>query len=314
MATRAAETNNGVTTSWVPLTTPGPTLSPECTSAIYLSPQNNASIGAYDPWYGQNVNTNLRCQLPQQTTWWDQSNLAASTLWNLGPLACPNGYTTASTASVNPISTILACCPSGYDYQDTIAPAPEANECFSTLTSGQVITPLSSSAGTWRPTTMTITGTGSVIHGVQINGWNFASSSTSSGAAQTSGSAASSTSGSAAANTTGGSALNATSGSSGGLSSGAKAGIGIAVTLGVIGICCLVATFMFFRRRRHAHGKEQENFVTPPDYYAQAPAAPYGEGPKVGEYSYPGAQPTQQYVAPVEISGHSKPAPPVEIG
>lgn len=112
MATRAAETSAGLTTSWVPLTTAGPTYSPECASAIYLNPQNNASIGAFDPWYGQHVNTALRCQLPQQTTWWDQVDLAASTLWNLGPLACPNGYTTATTSSFNAYSTILACCPS----------------------------------------------------------------------------------------------------------------------------------------------------------------------------------------------------------
>lgn len=112
MATRAAETSAGLTTSWVPLATAGPTYSPECASAIYLNPQNNASIGAFDPWYGQHVNTALRCQLPQQTTWWDQIDLAASTLWNLGPLACPNGYTTATTSSFNAYSTILACCPS----------------------------------------------------------------------------------------------------------------------------------------------------------------------------------------------------------
>jgi hypothetical protein len=114
MATRSAETTNpnGITTSWVPFTTPGPSLSPECLSAFYLNPQNAASIGAFDPWYGQNVNTSLQCQAPQLTTWWDQADLSASTLWNLGPLACPNEYTTGSTQSVNPQSTILACCPS----------------------------------------------------------------------------------------------------------------------------------------------------------------------------------------------------------
>jgi hypothetical protein len=162
---------------------------------------------------------------------------------------------------------------------------------------------------------MSITGSGTVIHGVQINGWNFASSSTSTSssvAAQTTSSAASSTSGSAAANTTGGSGLNVTAaGTSGGLSSGAKAGIGIAVAVGVIGICCLVATVLFFRRRRHAGVKGQDNFVTPPDYYAQNPAGQYGETPKVEKYAYPSSQ---QYVAPVEVSGQSKPAPPVEIG
>jgi hypothetical protein len=57
--------------------------------------------------------------------------------------------------------------------------------------------------------------------------------------------------------------------------------------------------------------KGQDNFVTPPDYYAQNPAGQYGETPKVEKYAYPSSQ---QYVAPVEVSGQSKPAPPVEIG
>jgi len=172
---------------------------------------------------------------------------------------------------------------------------------------------MSSSAGTWYPKPITITGTGTVVHGVQINGWNFADVSTSSvaGAAQTSGSSAStgsSTSGSAAANTTGQTVF---TGSTGGLSSGAKAGIGIAVALGVIGICCMVATFMFFRRRRHAREKGPEHPATPPDYYSEAPAKQYGEPPKVPEkYAYSGQPPMQQ--APVEI-GHSRVAP-VEIG
>jgi len=157
-----------------------------------------------------------------------------------------------------------------------------------------------------------------VVHGVQINGWNFVDQSTTSssatGASQTSAStASSSTSGSAAANITGGSSLNVTSNGSTGLSSGAKAGIGIAVALGVIGVCCLVATYTFFRRRRHAREKGQENFVTPPDYYAEAPATQYADTPKADTY-YAGQQQMQQpYVAPVEI-GQSKPSPPVEIG
>lgn len=112
MTTRAAETSGGVTTSWLPLTTAGPTLSSECLNAIYLATANNASIQAFDPWYGQNVDTALQCLPAQQTTWWEQPDLSASTLWNLGPLACPNGYTKATTKSVNSISTILACCPS----------------------------------------------------------------------------------------------------------------------------------------------------------------------------------------------------------
>jgi len=112
MSTRPAETVGAITTSWVPFTTPGPSLSPECSSAFYISPNDPKSIAAFDPWYGQFVNTALHCQAAQQTTWWDQANLAQSTLWNLGPLACPSGYTSAASQSVNAVSTVLACCPS----------------------------------------------------------------------------------------------------------------------------------------------------------------------------------------------------------
>jgi hypothetical protein len=169
---------------------------------------------------------------------------------------------------------------------------------------------MSSSEGSWAPTTMTITGTGSVIHGVQINGWNFASTSTSSGATQTPGPTVSGTSSSSSSGSGG---TDSTTGSNGGLSSGAKAGIGIAVAVGVVGICCMVAAFLLYRKRRNTPSKEHEGFHTPPDYYAHSTARA-GEVPKVQKYSdIPHA--SQQYMAPpVEVSGESKPAPPVEIG
>lgn len=191
-----------------------------------------------------------------------------------------------------------------------IAPAPLANECFSTLTIGQVIKPMSSSEGSWAPTTMTITGTGSVIHGVQINGWNFASTPTSGGVTQTSGSAVSGTSSSSSSGTGG---ANSTT-PNGGLSSGAKAGIGIAVAVGVIGICCMAAAFLFYRKRRNTPSKGHKEFNTPPDYYAHSPATQYGEVPNVQKYSGAPHAPQQYMAPPVEVSGESKPTPPVEIG
>jgi hypothetical protein len=166
---------------------------------------------------------------------------------------------------------------------------------------------MSSAHGSWAPTTMTITGTGSVIHGVQINGWNFASSSMS-GTMQPTSSAAGSTS-----NPTGTGGAYSGTGSNGGLSSGAKAGVGIAVAVGVIGICALVAAFLFYRKRRNSPSKVHEVTGTPSDPYSQFPAPQYGGIPKDEKYTDTPHAP-QYYVAPVEVSGESKPAPPVEIG
>jgi len=181
---------------------------------------------------------------------------------------------------------------------------------------------MSSGEGSWAPTTITITETGSVVHGVQINGWNFASSSTSSlsSAAQTSMSAPSSTSSSTSSSST--AALSASSSSSipsavnGGLSSGAKAGIGITVAMGVIGICCFVAAFIFFRRRNTPAKQGHEDFTTPSDYYSQSPGVQPGEFSGTEKYSDASHAPyiPQEHMQPVEVSAESKPRPPVEIG
>jgi hypothetical protein len=62
-------------------------------------------------WFGQHVVPSLSdCLLPQQTSWWDQT-AAPSTTFLLGPFVCPNGYTTATTSTLNSLSTLIACCP-----------------------------------------------------------------------------------------------------------------------------------------------------------------------------------------------------------
>ena len=110
---------------------------------------------------------------------------------------------------------------------------------------------------------------------------------------------------------TGGS--NSDGGNNGGLSSGAKAGIGIAVAIGVIGICCFVAAFLFYRKRRNIPSKRHEDASTLSDYYAQSPTAQYGGVPKVEMYRDT-QHTTQHYMALAEVSSESRPAPAVEIG
>jgi hypothetical protein len=57
-------------------------------------------------------NTDLACLPPAATTWW--ANKDATPRISIGPIVCPEDYTTATTftATWDPISTWIACCPS----------------------------------------------------------------------------------------------------------------------------------------------------------------------------------------------------------
>jgi len=113
---RLPELNNGIVTSWLPFTTPAPAPTPypsSCNSAFRLETLSGSvtNLVAYDPWYGQAIDTNYRgCLAPEQTQWWAQEKMP-TTMFNLGPFACPTPYTTATTSSVGPGTTMVACCP-----------------------------------------------------------------------------------------------------------------------------------------------------------------------------------------------------------
>lgn len=111
---RLPELNNNIVTSWIPLTTPAPAPYPSsCNSAFRLETLSNSitNIVAYDPWYGQAIDTNYQsCLAAQQTQWWAQQ-LMPTTMFNLGPFACPTPYTTAATSVVATGTTYVGCCP-----------------------------------------------------------------------------------------------------------------------------------------------------------------------------------------------------------
>jgi len=110
--TRAAELNNGIVTSWIPLTTPGPTFSAQCSSALYyMLGMQDPFIAGFDPYYGLSIEGSVTCLATEQTEWWFQSNSPATT-FQLGPFACPSEYTTATIRAINSITTEVACCPS----------------------------------------------------------------------------------------------------------------------------------------------------------------------------------------------------------
>jgi hypothetical protein len=107
--THPPETNDGVVTSWLPLPTAWPSVQP-CSTDIYSESGGGGLARAFDPFYGKSIDTQITCLPPAATLWWSQST--GQTVTSLGPLACPELYTTATTSVVNSLSTFVACCPS----------------------------------------------------------------------------------------------------------------------------------------------------------------------------------------------------------
>lgn len=112
--THPPETNLGIVTSWLPLTTTYPSQS-GCSSDIYArwGITSGYNAVAFDPEYGISVNTSVSCLPAQATTWWDQLGLqdTTSTVISLGPVICPAQYTTIGTSLVGVGSTLVVCCP-----------------------------------------------------------------------------------------------------------------------------------------------------------------------------------------------------------
>lgn len=88
-----AETNNGVVTSWIPLSTAWPSSS-GCADSFRL---DGLSLMAFDPGYSLNVNPSVTCEPPEVTTWWEQGLLGGGdssghTAVSIGPLVCPESF------------------------------------------------------------------------------------------------------------------------------------------------------------------------------------------------------------------------------
>ena len=102
-------THGGTVTSWIPLTTAFP-YSQGCESCFWSYVQS--TLAAWDPGVGISADTNLHCVPPAVTTWWDQDRLGdLLTTTSIGPLTCPESFTTGATSVENGISTWIACCP-----------------------------------------------------------------------------------------------------------------------------------------------------------------------------------------------------------
>lgn len=273
--THPPETNDGIVTSWLPLTTAWPSIS-QCDTALYnIGPDPVFSLVAYDPFFGLHVDTRLTCLPPAATTWWySQNQTPLLTVTSIGPVICPEAYTTASTSDGGSGSTLVMCCPSSYAFFGSTEP-PGLGQCRSDFTNKQVVTYSDWSVNPTGPFFMNST----QIHiisstliqvalAVPVNGWLFASSTTATTtSASTSNtdtlsitsstsippaSASSTSTLSIASSTSIPPEIPAVSASiaqkSTGLSSGAKFGIAIGVVFTVLGICCLAGAILFVRK------------------------------------------------------------------
>ncbi len=112
------ETNSDIVTSWLPITSAWPAV-PECqTGGIYSQIGDNGALQiAYDPFFGISVEPSLTCLPPFATLWWSESTtVPLFTKTSLGPLVCPEAYSTAYSSTLNAQSTFVACCPSLASY------------------------------------------------------------------------------------------------------------------------------------------------------------------------------------------------------
>ena len=71
------------------------------------------AIAGWDPGYGLDVAPDTTCHPKPVTTWWNNGRLGGNslTIVSLGPMSCPEAYSTARTSVKDQYSTMVACCP-----------------------------------------------------------------------------------------------------------------------------------------------------------------------------------------------------------
>jgi hypothetical protein len=83
-------------TSWIPLTSIF-TPSSRCESIFRL---NGPSLVAFDPGYGLDINTAVKCAPSAVTSWWEQARLGVGgdehMALSIQPLTCPHLWTTVT--------------------------------------------------------------------------------------------------------------------------------------------------------------------------------------------------------------------------
>ncbi|CZR59921.1 uncharacterized protein PAC_09816 [Phialocephala subalpina] len=249
---RLLEINNGVTTSWIPFTTPGPSIVAGCSSAMYMVPGSN-EIVAFDVWQGQNIPFALQCLPTEVSRSYSQAG-TGSMRTSLGPFHCPSDFSTATTSAINGISTSVMCCPS--QYQLSQGSGTNMN-CISTLTAGSVVPKsIYAPGGTWVSwNDTTISNVGTTIVGNMVNGYIFGSSTSSSSTPSQTGTTTTTNNTPVIVQTGAATTTHATAthkpakAYNHGLKTGAKAGIAVAAIVAALAIIALLI-FCSYRQRR----------------------------------------------------------------
>lgn len=245
-------TENGATTSYLPLTTAWPSAGPECASGLYQ--QIGGIFLGWDPWYAQNVDNRLSsCWPPEASTWWTQS---AQPTTALGPVfTCPEAYYEAYTTTLDSQTKQTICCPSHYGLNVVNFAATFPSQCTSTLTAGQSLSwfRLSDQASTSTviPDSTTLTVFGWHLNGLNVVAPSTAASSPTSGTVTDTTTGATSTAisaSSAAASTAGAAASTANNSSNLGVIVGATVGVVLGILLVALG------AFLVWRKRRAGRG------------------------------------------------------------
>jgi hypothetical protein len=118
--TSPPETNSGIVTAWIPLTTTASSAFYACWNESYIDisdASDGADFVAFDPQVTvvNGVNTPVACQPTQVTSWFD-SRFATSAEGELGtvtsiqPIVCPRGWFTAKSITVRNSEQVM-CCP-----------------------------------------------------------------------------------------------------------------------------------------------------------------------------------------------------------
>ncbi|KAL4745270.1 hypothetical protein BDW72DRAFT_61896 [Aspergillus terricola var. indicus] len=279
-----AETNGDEVTSFIPLTTAWPSSS-GCASYFRL---NGPSLMAFDPGYGLEINTDVRCCPPAVTTWWNQGLLGGGyedhTAVSIGPMTCPEDWSTVVSSVRDHSSTLAMCCPPEYYLTDG-TPGSVVGRCLSDVSSGMTITYASTPSDdstAWTIVTTTLSRS-STVGAIGVVGWNMkiatttsptaTSTTTSSTTTSTATSASSATPVATDESTV--AAATTTTDSASGLSTGAKVGIGVGVGVGALGVVALlVALYLYTRRNKQPMSSQPDAKAQPMPQTNEQPVWP----------------------------------------
>ncbi|KAK1980229.1 hypothetical protein LZ30DRAFT_595200 [Colletotrichum cereale] len=309
---------------------------PSICSSIYRL--NGFSLVAYDPGFGIDIDSRVRCAPPAVTTWWEQGRLGINggeghTAVSIGPLNCPHRWNTVVTSVKNKISTLAMCCPPDYTLANGIS-GSIAGDCLSNVLSDAVITYASTPATNTRDWTIETTTVDSPIYvgAIAIVGWTLDTAASKTASASTVGldETAAATTRPEQPDTTASAfpretktseAFTTTTSPTPGTSPApALSGLPLPTTIGIgvgtgVGVMVLTAlVFLLWRRKR----KQQRESEPPPtgELHTPMPLKPdkylyvakhhelYGQGHE--RHLGPAEMPVQQYFAELDASGRER--------